>query len=78
MDENGKADFENLANSLDTTLSDTDLVFSQIKEKGYALMFPVYTAFGITLYVLMKITGKKKFHRKGEEHGSARWQTKRK
>ena len=73
MDENGKADFENLANSLDTTLSDTDLVFTQIKEKGYALMFPVYTAFGITLYVLMKITGKKKFHRKGEEHGSARW-----
>lgn len=73
MDENGKADFENLANSLDTTLSDTDLVLGQIKEKGYALVFPVYTAFGITLYVLMKITGKKKFHRKGEEHGSARW-----
>lgn len=40
-------------------------------------MFPVFTAFGIGLYVLMKITGKKKFHRKGEEHGSSRWANKK-
>lgn len=71
--ENGKADFEKLANSLEATLMDTQLVFEQVKLKGKAFIFPVYTTFGLGLYVLMKITGKKKFHRKGEEHGSARW-----
>lgn len=73
VDENGKADFDKLANSLETTLADTELVFEQVKLKGKALIFPVYTTFGLGLYVLMKITGRKKFHRKGEEHGSARW-----
>ena len=73
LDENGKLDFDNLANSLEETLADTNLVFSMVKEKGKALIFPVYTAFALILYVLMKITSKKKFHRKGEEHGSARW-----
>lgn len=73
VDENGKADFDKLANSLEATLMDTQLVFEQVKLKGKAFIFPVYTTFGLGLYVLMKITGKKKFHRKGEEHGSARW-----
>ena len=73
LNENGKADFDKLANSLEATLADTNLVFSMIKEEGNALIFPVYTAFGIGLYALMKVTNKKKFHRKGEEHGSARW-----
>lgn len=73
LNEDGKLDFDNLANSLEETLADTNLVFSMVKEKGKALIFPVYTAFALILYVLMKITSKKKFHRKGEEHGSARW-----
>ncbi len=73
LDANGKLDFDNLASSLEETLADTNLVFSMVKEKGKALIFPVYTAFALVLYVLMKITSKKKFHRKGEEHGSARW-----
>lgn len=76
-DDEGKVDFDNLANSLESTLMDTELVFEQVKEGGNALMFPVFTVFGIGLYVLMKITGKKKFHRKGEEHGSARWANKK-
>ena len=73
MDEDGKLDFDTLANSLEATVSDTDLVFEYIQLGGYAVMFPIFTAFGLGLYVLMKITSKKKFHRKGEEHGSARW-----
>ena len=76
-DEEGKVDFDNLANSLETTLMDTELVFEQVKAGGNALMFPLFTAFGIGLYVLMKVTGKKKFHRKGEEHGSSRWANKK-
>ena len=73
LDEDGKLDFDTFANSLEATVSDTDLVFEYIQLGGYAVMFPIFTAFGLGLYVLMKITSKKKFHRKGEEHGSARW-----
>lgn len=76
-DEEGKVDFDNLANSLETTLMDTELVFEQVKAGGNALMLPLFTAFGIGLYTLMKVTGKKKFHRKGEEHGSSRWANKK-
>ena len=57
--------------------TDTSLVFAQVKSGGNAVKFPVFTSFGIGLYVLMKITGRKKFHRKGEEHGSARWANKK-
>ena len=69
----GKVDFDLLSGSLDSTLTDTKLVLSQVQAGGNAMKFPIFAAFGIGLYALMKITGKKKFHRKGEEHGSARW-----
>ena len=77
LNEDGKADFDLLANSLERTLMKTDLVFEKIGEGGKAMQFPIFTAFGIGLYALMKVTGKKKFHRKGEEHGSARWANKK-
>lgn len=77
LDENGKADFDKLGNSLESTLMDTDLVFELVQSGGKAMQFPIFTAFGIGLYALMKVTGKKKFHRKGEEHGSARWANKK-
>jgi type IV secretion system protein VirD4 len=77
LNEDGKADFDKLSKSLESTLMDTDLIIAQVKTGGKALEFPIFTAFGLGLYVLMKITGKKKFHRKGEEHGSARWANKK-
>lgn len=77
LNEDGKADFDLLANSLESTLMNSDLVFEKIGEGGKAMQFPIFTAFGIGLYALMKVTGKKKFHRKGEEHGSARWANKK-
>ncbi len=100
LDEDGKADFDLLASSLESTLMNTNLVFEKVVEGanrmfaqlpqkggtdaaqqratgGKAMQFPIFTAFGIGLYVLMKVTGKKKFHRKGEEHGSARWANKK-
>ena len=73
LDEDGKLDFDIFANSLEATVSDTGVVFEYLQLGGYATLFPIFTAFGLGLYVPMKITGKKKFHRKGEEHGSARW-----
>ncbi len=76
-DNEGNIDFELLTESLDSTLTDTHLVLSQVQAGGYAAKFPVFAAFGIGLYVLTKITGKKKFHRKHEEHGSARWANKK-
>ena len=71
--ENGKVDFNFLSKSLDSTSKDTKLVFELVKSGGYALKIPLFTAFGIAIYALNKYTSKKKFHRKGEEHGSARW-----
>ena len=73
LDENGEADFDVLMENLNGSLTDTDLVITQVRAQGNAMKFPIFAAFGIGIYALMKITGKKKFHRKGEEHGSARW-----
>ena len=71
--ENGKVDFGLLSKSLDSTLKDTKLVFELVKSGGYAMKIPLFTAFGIAIYAMNKYTSKKKFHRKGEEHGSASW-----
>mgnify|MGYP000986886932 CR=1 FL=1 len=77
LNDEGKADIDKLSKSLESTLMDTDLIIAQVKTGGKALQFPIFTAFGLGVYVLTKITSKKKFHRKGEEHGSARWANKK-
>ena len=61
---------------MDSTLKNTELVFELVKAGGYAAKLPMFTAFGIGLYALNKYTSRKRFHRKGEEHGSARWANK--
>ena len=76
-DENGKKNFDMLSKTLDSTMKDTSLVFEMVKQGGYAAKIPLFTAFGLGLYALNKYTSKKKFHRKGEEHGSARWANKK-
>ena len=76
-DENGKTNFEMLSKTLDSTLKNTELVFELVKAGGYAAKLPMFTAFGIGLYALNKYTSRKRFHRKGEEHGSARWANKK-
>ena len=77
LNEDGKADIDKLSKSIESTLMDTDFIIEQVKAGEKALQFPIFTAFGLGLYVMIKITGKKKFHRKGEEHGSARWANKK-
>lgn len=62
---------------MDSTLKNTELVFELVKAGGYAAKLPMFTAFGIGLYALNKYTSRKRFHRKGEEHGSARWANKK-
>ena len=71
--ENGKVDFDLLSKSLDTTVKDAKLVFEMVRQGGYAARIPLFAAFGIGLFWLNKYANRKRFHRKGEEHGSARW-----
>ncbi|MBR1383059.1 MAG: type IV secretory system conjugative DNA transfer family protein, partial [Ruminococcus sp.] len=66
-----------LSKTLDSTMKDTSLVFEMVKQGGYATKIPLFTAFGLGIYALNKYTSRKKFHRKGEEHGSARWANKK-
>ena len=77
VNEEKRLDIDSLTGSLDSTLTDTGLVISSVLDGGYALKFPIFAAFGIGIYALMKITGKKRFHRRGEEYGSARWARKK-
>lgn len=71
--ENGKVDFDLLSETLDTTVKDAKLVFEMVRQGGYAAKIPLFAAFGIGLFWLNKYANRKRFHRKGEEHGSARW-----
>ena len=74
-DENGNFDFQVVANNFETIITNTSLVIKCIMKKGYALKLMGLGAAGEFIYVLMKVTDKKKLHRHGEEHGSARWAT---
>nr|MCR5123256.1 hypothetical protein [Ruminococcus sp.] len=71
--ENGKVNLDALSKSLDSTITDTGLIWQMFRAGGNAAKMPLFAAFGIAIYALNKYTSKKKFHRKGEEHGSARW-----
>ncbi|MCM1524817.1 MAG: type IV secretory system conjugative DNA transfer family protein [Ruminococcus sp.] len=72
-DENGKIDLAAVMNGLETAITNYSLVFEKIKARGMALKMTVFGLFAEGIYVLMKVTDKKKLHRRGEEHGSARW-----
>ena len=58
---------------MDSTVKDASLVFEMVRQGGYAAKIPLFAAFGIGLFWLNKYANRKRFHRKGEEHGSARW-----
>ena len=75
-EETGGLDFNALGTSLETTIVDTDLVFSHLADTNtYGFKITLISAVGIAIYVLLKVTSKKRLHRKGVEHGSARWAT---
>lgn len=74
--ENGELDFNFLMANIESTMTDTELVLSHlIDTSSYGFMIPIFTLFALGIYVLLKITSKKRLHRKGVEHGSARWAT---
>lgn len=76
LNEDGSLNFNILVSSLETTMMDTKTVFAHLftpNSKAPALTFIV--AFAIGIYAILKLTSKKRLHRKGVEHGSARWAT---
>lgn len=74
--ETGKIDFSEFGTQFEKSLTNTNMVFSQIVNlNSKAFLFALFAAGGIGIYALMKYTSRKRLHRKGVEHGSARWAT---
>lgn len=76
LTESGELDFSLLMGQLESTLTKTDEVFAHFTDfSSYGFQIPLVAAVAIGLYVLLKMTTKKRLHRRGVEHGSARWAT---
>lgn len=74
----GEMDFSAFGSQFESTLTDVNTVLSQLKDtKSYAFQLTFFAAFALGIYALMKYTSRKRLHRKGVEHGSARWATER-
>ena len=74
--EKGEIDFSGFTENVEKTLTDPDAVFSSLSTPGsLSLTFVFGAAFAIGIYALMKYTSRKRLHRRGVEHGSARWAT---
>lgn len=76
-DENGKIDFSGeLMTNVESSFADYMGILENIKdEETYCCKFTIFGAMFVGLYVLLQYTSRKRLHRKGEEHGSARWAT---
>lgn len=72
----GEVDFTTFGDQFERTLTNTGVIFEQLRNtKSTAFQITVFAAFAIGIYALMKYTSRKRLHRKGVEHGSARWAT---
>lgn len=69
-------DFQAFTSYIESTLTDTKTVMSHLVDtSSKAFAFTIFVAFGVGIYALMKYTSRKRLHRRGVEHGSARWAT---
>lgn len=74
VSESGELDFGVFPTTFESVLTDTDVIFEHFSTSGsYAQTLPFAALFALGIYALMKYTSKKRLHRKGVEHGSARW-----
>lgn len=74
----GKTDVKQISGNFEAALTQPKAVFSGLKDKkSKTFAFAGFGAIGIVLYIITKQSGKKRLHRKGVEHGSARWATER-
>ena len=74
IDDNGGLDITRLSTSIESVMTDTGTVMSRLADtSSMTFVFVIFSAFAIGMYALMKYTSKKRLHRRGVEHGSARW-----
>ena len=74
VDDEGVLDFSLLMAGFETVLTNTDTVWEHLTDfSGYSAKITIMVSFALGIYALLKATSKKRLHRKGVEHGSARW-----
>ena len=72
----GEIDFSAFTENVEKTLTSPETVFSSLSQSGsLSVTFAFAAAFAIGIYALVKYTSRKRLHRRGVEHGSARWAT---
>lgn len=74
VDDEGVLDFNVLMTQFETVLTSTDTVGAHFTDfSSYSFKITLMVALALGIYALMKYTSRKRLHRKGVEHGSARW-----
>lgn len=74
VNDRGVLDLTLIMTNIETVLTAPDTVFEHLMDfSGYGAKITLMVAFALGIYALMKYTSKKRLHRKGVEHGSARW-----
>ena len=74
VDDKGVLDFSLLMSQFETVLTKPDVIMEHFTDfSGYSAKITVIVGIALGIYALMKYTSKKRLHRKGVEHGSARW-----
>ena len=74
VDDEGVLNFNLLMTEFETVLTSTDTVGEHFVDfSSYSFKITLMVAFALGIYALLKITSRKRLHRKGVEHGSARW-----
>ena len=74
IDDEGVLDFSLLMTQFEAVITNTDTVWEHLTDfSDYSAKITLMVAFALGIYALLKATSKKRLHRKGVEHGSARW-----
>lgn len=74
IDDEGVLDFSLLMTQFEAVITNTDTVWEHLTDfSGYSAKITIMVSFALGIYALLKATSKKRLHRKGVEHGSARW-----
>ena len=74
VDDEGVLDFSLLMTQFEAVLTNTDTVWEHLTDfSGYSAKITIMVSFALGIYALLKATSKKRLHRQGVEHGSARW-----
>lgn len=74
VNDEGVLDFNLLMAEFETVLTSTDIVGEHFVDfSSYSFKITLMVSFALGIYALLKITSRKRLHRKGVEHGSARW-----